>query len=851
MASLSLRKRFSRSISPAFLIVGFLLCAVVWVMDYFTQRYYSQEVLQQRAESVHVSFAAYLDRANFEVKYLSEQISDGETIDRLFQLHDVLFFGGLDFFYVALEDGTSMEDPRVRLYTRDALSGLIKNAESDVWLHVSTTDQSELLVYKKSLASDEDKLSKGFFYGFISLDNNLALASDLIGSAGADYLKINDVVGKPLLIEQLSSFSDETPFVHHESTLSLPVLKDKLAVEVRYSRPLFESFSSWAVIGSLAILAGLLLLNWAVRWYAQRTLFMPIAGLPAIGRMDTLNYQEFEPLLAQMNYFQTRLKARDQHLDLLLNSLQAAILFCDESARVTDINDEAALLFPESPTAKTIFDMTPIACHQPIQRALKGEYGGGFELELKDQPKVYAFQTHTFVNEHGFRSVMLVGRDVSEVRRLRWHLTHRFPRQAIDRPQPSPHLIFDEISERSEVVLKDPEEAIAWFGALGQLLKQASEPAQEAVQVQTLGALLCEQQAWLERELGVCLKRCDCTVEAALEDTLVQANWTSDHAALIRLAFMLCLGSSLSGRHLVFSWDKKGLVIKVYGAEESSAVLGWLCQEYPKVLKGRTESAKGGFIKMTATVKRELGSAAEELPAKGRVAFIENDYVDVNRVKQLLNELAIKWDGYASFAEFMSASQPYHCQYDVLMIGLGDETLAQTHVQKLLHTSGSDQLPILYLADHAVEQMEGQILYAHQLMAYSLAKVMESLRHFSAINMGDWATQDTNFIITGGSSMSQVIWQSELSAHGFVVRREVEIDNLVSVLRHTSPVNIIVLDHETAMRAQKLHLVKLVNTRWVVLEDFSERPDTMHFMDLDGRVPDDAVIASLLRIFNI
>jgi hypothetical protein len=83
-------------------------------MDFFTQRYYSQEVLQQRAESVHVSFAAYLDRANFEVKYLSEQISDGETIDRLFQLHDVLFFGGLDFFYVALEDGTSMEDPRVR-----------------------------------------------------------------------------------------------------------------------------------------------------------------------------------------------------------------------------------------------------------------------------------------------------------------------------------------------------------------------------------------------------------------------------------------------------------------------------------------------------------------------------------------------------------------------------------------------------------------------------------------------------------------------------------------------------------------------------------------------------------------
>jgi len=104
----------------------------------------------------------------------------------------------------------------------------------------------------------------------------------------------------------------------------------------------------------------------------------------------------------------------------------------------------------------------------------------------------------------------------------------------------------------------------------------------------------------------------------------------------------------------------------------------------------------------------------------------------------------------------------------------------------------------------------------------------------------------TNKLKTGDKAMFLGIYDSDSAAFTFS-----EIDNLVSVLRHTSPVNIIVLDHETAMRAQKLHLVKLVNTRWVVLEDFSERPDTMHFMDLDGRVPDDAVIASLLRIFNI
>lgn len=848
MATLSLRKHFSRSIAPSFLLIGVLICAVIWLMDFFTQRYYAEEMKQQRAEAIHLSFAAYLDRANFEVKFLSEQIGDGETIDSLFQLHDVLFFGGLDFFYASLTDGRFMEDPRIRLYTRDEVAGLTKGVGTDVWQHISSSDNGEFLVYKYSLEADSEGLSKGFFYGFISLNNNLALASDLIGSAEADYLQINNVLGHPLLIEQLNSFSDDAPYVKHESTLSLPTLEDKLAVEVRYSRPLVESFSSWAIIGSLSVLIGLMVLYWFVQWHAQRTLFMPIAGLPALGRIDTLTYQEFEPLLAQLSHFQVRLKARDQHLDLLLNSLQAAILFCDESARVTDINEEAATIFPESATAKTIFDMTPIACHQPIQRALKGEYGGGFELELKDHPKVYAFQTHTFVNEHGFRSVMLVGKDVSEVRRLRWHLTHRFPRQAFDRPQPLPQLIFQEMSAHSELLTKYPEATVSWLVVVGELLKSIAEQPEELVQECSLGHLILQQQDWLEQKLIAQDRQYQ--IELSLEDAVLHGRWTTDHAHMIKTALLLCMHGSTTGRHLVFGWDKKGLLIKVYGADDSSPSVTWLCQEYPKLLKGRYEVSKGGYIKMTSAVDTVV-SDVSEAALNVNAAFITNDFVDTDRVHQLLTSLAIEYDCYASFAEFSSASAPYHCQYDLLLIGLGDIDLAETYVQKLVHVSEEDELPILYLADHLADHTGNNWLCSHQLMAFSLLEHIKALNHLPAIRMGEWATQETNFIITGGSSISQVIWQSELSAHGYVVRREVDVENLVSVLRHTSPVIIIVLDDKTALRANKLHLVQLVNTRWVVLEDFSGRPDTMLFMDMDERIPDSTVVASLLQTLKI
>lgn len=845
MATLSLRTRFKRNAIAPFILLTVFLCTLIWVMDFFTQRDYASAALQHRVQALRMSFSAYLDRANFEVKYLSEQVSDGESLDALFQLHDVLFFGGLDFFYIEKEEGQVMEDPRVRLYTQDAFVNLISGAPIEAWHHITSSDQGELLIYKKPLENNPEGKGSGFFYGFISLNNNLALASDLITSAGADYLRISDVLGKALLVEKLGSFNEEVDYIRHETIVSLPNLGEKFSVEVRYARPLLEAFSRWVLVGCLTVIVAMTVLYWLMMLYAQRIMFVPIAGLPASGRLETLHFQEFEPLMAQMNHFQVLLKVRDQHLELLLNSLQSAILFCDESARVTSLNDEAKSVFPNFERAKTVFDMTPIACHQSIQRALKGEYGGGFELALSDQNKVYEFQTHTFVNEYGFRSVMLVGKDVSEVRRLRWNLTQRFPKHALDRPQPPYSLLIEELECQSSWLMQHPQAASMWCFAINALLNQIAESDESEHVLMSLGQMVCEQQDALEQRLLLNAKQCQFKIELSLADAVQQFRWTQDHRALLSIALMHCYHSTISGRYVDIRWDKQGLLIKVYGAEETTPALDWLRKEYPKVVRGRFEQSPGGRIQLTATLTPEHNEEVLSMADK-HVCLIKNDYVESGRVLDALAAAELNVDVFSSFSEFFGTSISYRHRYDAMLVALGDEVLALENVTKLQASSSRETLPIVYIATDKQKLLDDSYsLLSHQLMPYRIAKQMASLEGLVPISLGDWSTDETNFIIVGGSDISQVIWQSELSANDFIARREKDVANLVSVLRHTNPVIILVLDKDTAHKALKLHLVKLVNTKWFVLEDFPERPDTMPFVDIGGQLPNEGAIDML------
>lgn len=852
MASLSLRKRFSHRVLIPFILGAFGLCSAVWVMDYYTQRGYSQESLHQRMKLLSVSFSAYLDRANFEVKYLSEQIGNGETLDDLFQLHDVLFFGGLDFFYIELEDsGQVMEDPRVRLYTQDNLTELIKKAQINVWRHISSTDHGELLVLKKPLKVGSSGQSKGFFYGFLSLNNNLALASDLLTSSEADYIRISDVAGNELLLEKQTNYSDDVSFISHEDVFSIPELEDTLALELRFSRPLTEAFSGLIMVGCAVILACLLLLFWAVQFYAQRIMFTPIAGLPALGRDEAMNFVEFQPLLAQMNRFQVQLKVRDQHLELLSNSLQSAILFCDESSHVTGMNTEAKELFPNYTQANTVFDMTPIVCHQPIQRALKGEYSGEFELEFPDQQKLYEFNTYSFINEHGFRSVMLVGHDVSEVRRLRWHLTHRFPRHTFDRPLPSSQLMLDELKSCATHLEESPQSTMRWLNVVGELLVKINHLEEGAVQKMPLGQLVMALQDELEESLKPNAKQRDYNVELSLADAEFVSEWNSDHRSLLKVAFLICMNSSISERYITIAWEKSSLVIKILGSEELTPALDWMSQEYPKLVKGRVDLTFPSRVTLTATMVTEALHESPHPVGERRVAFVKNDYVNEARLVRLLADINIYTDVFSSFAEFYGSGTPYRSKYDVMFVGIGNVELARNGVEKLLASSGSESLPVVYIGAVMAEELDGLSILEHHLMPYRLASIIQQLDSEPIISLGDWATHTTSFVVTGGAGISQVIWQSELNANGFVARREADVSSLVSVLRQHSPVIILVLDKEAAKRAIKLHLTQLGNTKWLVLEDFDGRPDTMTFVDVGGRLPNDGALEVLLQNLNI
>ncbi|RDL44792.1 hypothetical protein DN730_04025 [Marinomonas piezotolerans] len=851
MASLSLKHQFIKSTLVPFIVVAVLIVLMLGAADYAARQEQSDEMLQQRASAVRLSFSAYLDRAQFEAKYLAQQLGDSGNLDSLFQLHDVLFFGGLDFFYARMSDGEELVDPRARLYTADTLEMLANQARLNFWVHISTSDDGELLVYKQVLPTDELGEVKGYLYGFISLNNNLALASDLMAGAKVDYMRLEDVAGKTLLIDQQPYYANDVPFVTHSGVLVVPALANKFSLELRVIQPLSRILNQWLVLACSVILIGIALLYWLVQHYAGRWMFQPLSAMPLRSSHEGTSYLEFEPLVAQMDRFQTQLRAREQHLQLLLDSLKSAIIFCDESARVTALNKEAKTLFPEHATVKTIFDMTPLEFHQPIQGALKGDYGVRFELEAKDVNKIYEWLTYSFVNEYGFRGVMLIGRDITEVKRLSWQLESLYPSHSLDRPQPGPEALLKEIS-LLERYADDEQEVRAerWLMVIGRLLREVSQPAILSSESKALGQLLSESLEGIRSALMLSPRQLsNLTLDIPLTIAKQKASWSSDHAIWMQTALLLCLSSNISGRRLQIGWSEGVLTLTVGGASELTPALEWMLETIPKLIKGRVSFEGAGRIVLTATIPPIKESEQVGEFDNKKVALIENTFPAIERVELLLSSVGIQAETFGSFNDFLHSNSAFMGSYDCLLVGLGE---AQTRDQGIAQLNAScsmgQSLPLLYLSESEVSEHALTVLQ-YQLFSYHFAKMLNTALQAPPISMQHLVEQKDHWILLGGTALVQAVWQSELDELGIIARKEPNIDHLVSRLRYSERTVVLALD---LVVAQQLVEMERVNDQvtLVTIEDFAERPDTMHFFDTAAQLPDSETVARLCQQLN-
>ncbi len=850
MASVSLKRQFTRHSGFAFTLIGLLLIGILWATDFAARQDQAEQLLKQRALAVQVNFSAYLDRAEFEAKYLAQQVGKEGDLDSLFQLHDVLFFGGLDFFYVQLSDGQSMLDPRSRLYTRDALNVLSNKARLNYWMRLTSSEGSELLVFKKVLPVDDVGRSKGYLYGFISLDNNLALSSDLMSGADVDYMRLQDLTGKTLLEDTLPRLDDETVTIGHTSVLSLPALVDKFKVELKLIQPLSGSVSQWFLLACGAVVFGIALLYWSVQYYARRWMYRPLSSMPTMAQKSNVSFEEFEPLIAQMNRFQTQLKAGEQHLHLLLDSLQSAILFCDESARVTAINQEAKTIFPDYGVAKTIFDMAPLDFHQPIQSALKGDFGGRFELEAEHVNKIYEWLTYSFVNEYGFRGVMLVGRDITELRRLAWHIDNLHPNNALDRPRPEPEVLINEMSlldrDYDEVDVVRPE---YWLRAVHGLLSTLSNQAEIATSEQTLGDLFIEQLETVGRIFHLSSGQlAEIELGMPLTAATRKAHWSSDHKCLFQVALLLCLNGSMAGRRLMIDWQASKLTISVQGASEPTPILAWLLEVLPKLVKGRVFYEGSGRITLLSTIEPIGADEDNSGLAYKVVAFIENDFYSAAKVKALLTGLNIELDVFGSFDEFFHSSRAQLVPYDGLLVGVGDQCKAEKGISRLITMCDeASDLPLLYVGDVKQEDPYPRLPHSH-LFSYGMLRALQKVFTRPTINLVEGFKREQQWLLVGGSPLVQAVWQTELRAQGVTARKEPDMERLEANLSFSPQTVVLLLDKHTA---QGLMTLDLPETSVVVtIEDFLERPDFIKYFEVGAALPSADQVADLCRRFK-
>ena len=850
MASLSLKRQFTRYTALPFIVVGVLLVLILWATDYAARQAQADETLNQRALAVKVNFSAYLDRAEFEARYLAQQVGNDGDLDSLFQLHDVLFFGGLDFFYIELANGQRMVDPRSRLYTRDPLEQMASKSRLNFWSHISSSEGSELLVFKKVLPVDDAGRIKGYLYGFVSLDNNLALSSDLMSGANVDFMRLQDLAGKTLLEDEHPAIAQETATIVHTSILSLPALVDKFRLELSIAQPLSLVTSQWFLIAVSTVMFGLALLYWCSQYYARKWMFRPLSSMPAMPQKGNARFVEFEPLIAQMNRFQSQLKAREQHLQLLLDSLHSAIFFCDESARVTAMNQDAKTVFPEHAVAKTIFDMAPLAFHQPVQSALKGDYGGRFETEVKHLNKIYEWLTYSYVNEYGFRGVMLVGRDITELRRLSWHLDSLHPNNALDRPRPESEILLREMS----LLDNDTEEgAVAsdrWLLVISRLLRGVSQKIKFSPSPQSLGNFLIEQLDDLEQLLQLEPSQlAEIELSVPLDVAEKVAYWNSDHKWLFQVALLLCLNGRITGRRLTIEWHADKLKIAVQGVSEPTPVLTWLLDALPNLVKGRVVFESSGRIVLISTIEALDVEADNTLLAYKTVAFVENDLAFGAQVKTLLMSLNIEVDSYGSFDEFFHSSRALLATYNGLLVGMGDQEKGSKGVERLsAMCSENEGLPVMYVGDSAGSDQFPRLPLGH-LFSYGILKVLRTIFEYPAINMKERLQRESHWLLAGGNALTQAIWQTELSSQGIVARKESDIERIGAALRYSKKMVVLVLDQQTAQRLVTLNLLNEQIT-WVTTEDFSGRPDILQYFDVGNVLPNSDQVAALRRQIN-
>jgi hypothetical protein len=831
----SLRQRLQQKAVMLLTVACVLMSMTILYFVTASHQSFIEKSLTLKHRAAKEVFNNYLDRAEDEMKLISQDLSlsdyvSGRELDFLFSHRDALFFGELDFFYIEWVNGQQAMDPRARLFTQAKFEPLLREGLINKWVSVLAEDGSILLMYKKKILSDTRK-NVGFLYGFISLNENLTLSSDLLDSAQVLAVRIYDQTNDRLLLQEYKSGVDLTGPILRSSSPLVSSVHANLELDIsQQEKPFFDVVVSalpFIVVADCVLLLFYFLLMHQIKKYV----FVPIETIAYQNDESLLPYREFQPIQLRTSLDKAFIESKEHRFKLLTESIHCAIIFCNEVTEIEMINAEAKKLFPDSIKARTIFDFMPISCHQNIQEALKGEVGITFDLTFDNQGWLYKWHAHSFVNETGYQGVLLVGRNITKEISLIWQLEQLQPLSVAAQKKVDTDAILSELTYLSRL----PHHITAaqlrgWTSLLISVLDDIGGVDTD-VSYLPIGDVLAQESAYVMETMGIEANRAllDCPLEVGVKVVVVSTNFRS----LIRVLFMMVMSNDMEERRLSIKYVRSEFECIAMHDMASRPLFFWMIKVLLDSLGGEQKALRNNVLQLNFML--EKGESRKEfrpLRSNQVVAWISNDYPNAISIQEALLRLGLNVEKYDSTDSFLTRSSDA-VKFDIILIGCDRAFASQLNMTESLKLKyNRNQLPIVWLNSTFPDYVAPDVFTLLGCPSdYSLYQVLLKANELDGIMPIQSNGKALSWIIVGGSRVAKAIWNSELELYDIEIQWLADLSNYSLVLSYHMDASIVLLAPQSKALLETIQN-EFPQVRFFSVQSGSEMPDNVAIFEI-------------------
>ncbi|TDO97600.1 hypothetical protein [Marinomonas balearica] len=859
MTRISLKKLFFSRLLMLCIVFAIITTGGMYLYQQEQLKVSAHEALQERLERVQQRFVSYLDRAEFEISYLSLQMQlgnpdKGEELDRLFAQHDILFFGGLDFFIIQHSDGRLLADPRSRLYTGAKVTELIRGSLTHAWAVVNTQDGATFFVYKKRL-DRANATSLGSLYGFVSLNNNLTLASELLDSADADNIVIRDQKKNILLDESTPEFILYPEQTHVKAKLKIPVRGVDYRVELTDTKKVTKNVISNVAILCCASFAFFFVVYVIFRALAQRTIFNQLDRLPYYNGDPMSTFTEFQAIISRINVSQAEYSALDRRFQLLLESTHCAIIFCDELAGIESMNKEAKQIFPEYENSKTIFDFTPLDCHQPIQKALKGELWVCFPMDMPAIDTMYEWQLIPFFNESSYRGIVMIGKDVTHEKRLSWQLEQLQPALAINRPQLDVDILLDELMHLSSHYEYGEYDIRFWLTAILGTFNDIRWEPEDVVESLPFGELIEQECSYIEN-LFTEPNGLDVEIDCPLAHACTEGYWNRDMCNLIRLFILMAADSKKDTKKVSFRFNANRLQISLNDGALARPLYQWMTRKLTEAMRGDVRTSRYKTLSVSVPVNAK-DVECQPLPKDLTLAVVNLGTESERVIREITSRLNIKLIDFESAESFVKLQRRVESDIHVLFLGHhSDEEEGKSLIEVLQVQHDRTDLPVVTIGKQPLQSSKSLVLYPHlkgMLFDYNVFRVIEASLFKSPINplhLEHSQIREEEWYLVGGSRVAQAVWQTELEKQNVFSHWVATIEDVEALLMYRDKTSIILLE-EADVAVLKGLCKKYAQNNWMTIVRQRNLPKSVMLSEMHSPYTDEKIGRLIARLKKI